>query len=79
MHVAAVSVFVGVAAALDKQVFSTTVEVHRVEEPHLHVAVVQILLNVAPHMAALPHIQVPASQLSESPVQLITLHGSEIN
>ena len=73
------SVFVGVSPALVKQVFSATVEVHAEFVPHLHVAEVQILTNVAAHMAALPHIQVPASQLSESPVQLITLHGSEIN
>ena len=79
LQVAAVSVFAGTDASAAKQVLSTTVAVHRVLEPHLHVADVHMLDNVGPHAAALPHIQVPASQLSALPVQLTKLHGSKIN
>ena len=74
LHVAAVSVLVGTAAVEDKQVATVLPEVQAVEEPHLQVADVQMLLSGAAHFAAEPHIQVPAVQESESPVQVTNSH-----
>ena len=74
LHVAVVSVLVGTAAAVDRQVATVLPEVQAVEEPHLQVADVQMLLSGAAHFAAEPHIQVPAVQESESPVQVTNSH-----
>ena len=70
------SLLVGVVPSAAKHVWRTLPEVQAVEEPHLQVAEVQMLLNVAPHLAAEPHLQVPASQESESPVQDIKSQGA---
>lgn len=70
---------VGTAAAEDKQVATVLPEVHAVEEPHLHVDDVQMLLSGAAHFADEPHIQVPAVQASESPVQTNKSHGATKN
>ena len=56
---------------------SVVPELHAVLPPHLHAELVQILLKVAPHSAFEPHLQVPASQVSEVPEQVTTLHGSK--
>jgi hypothetical protein len=79
LHVAAVSLLVGVAAALDKHVASVEPDVHATAVPHLHVESVQIFVKGVPHSAADPHKQVPASQVFELPVQVIKLHGAKID
>lgn len=67
---------VGVVPSAAKQVCRTLPEVQAVAVPHLQVAEEQMLLNVASHLAADPHLHVPASQVSESPVQDIKSHGA---
>ena len=76
---AAVSVLVGTAAAEDRQVATVLPEVQAVEDPHLQVDDVQMLLSGAAHFAAEPHIQLPAVQESESPVQTSKSHGATKN
>ena len=76
LQVAAVSELVGTDASAAKQVPTVLPEVQAVDDPHLQVADVQMLLNGAPHFAAVPHKQVPALHVSESPEQVITEQGS---
>ena len=76
LHVAAVSELVGVAAEDDKHVLKVDPLVHAELDPHLHVAEVQMLDKVAPHSALVPHLQVPASHVSELPLQVTDAHGS---
>ena len=76
LQVAVVSVLVGVVASAAKQVPTVLPEVQAVDDPHLQVADVQMLLNGAPHFAAVPHKQVPALHVSESPEQVMIEQGS---
>ena len=78
LQVAAVSELVGTDASAAKQVPTVLPEVQAVDDPHLQVADVQMLLNGASHFAAVPHKQVPALHVSELPEQVMTEQGSGI-
>ena len=67
LQVAAESVDVGVVPAEDKHVANVVPAVHAFDDPHLHVAPVQILSSPEdPQASASPHLHVsPAAQLSE--------------
>jgi hypothetical protein len=73
-----VAVFSGTVASPAKQVLSVAPEVHGGPLPHLHDEEVQILDNGAAHCAEVPHMQVPALQVSTSLLQVIELQGSTV-
>ena len=64
---------------LDKQVPTVTPETHAALPPHLHDEDVQILVKGAAHCAEVPHMQVPATKISASLLQVIELDGSTMN
>ena len=69
LQVAVVSVLVGVVASAAKQVPRVARAVQASEDPHLHAEPVQMLLKGAAHGSAVPHLQAPVVQVSESPLQ----------
>ena len=75
------SVDVGVAPAEDKHVEIVVPAVHVLDDPHLQVDPVHILLSVEgdPHAVADPHVQVPAVHVSEVSLHVTPEHGSKIN
>ena len=69
-HLASLSALVAASAPVDfKQVSRVLPETHAVFAPHLHCAPSQMLLKGAAHASAASHLQTPAVQVSESPLQ----------
>ena len=74
------SVDVGVTPAVDKHVANVVPAVHAVDDPHLHVESVQILLSTEgdPHTVAAPHLQTsPAAQVSELSVHVFQVPDAQ--
>ena len=70
------SVDVGIAPAEDKHVGIVVAAVHAVDDPHLQVEPVHILLSTEgdPHAVAEPHVQASPVQVSEFPLHVDAQH-----